>query len=509
MSEWAEVHLPCPDTVNCGSSDAYCIHQDGHGFCFSCNKPFNKEKKEIPLNECTYEYLPRRGISKETHEFFNVKTQVGPDGKPTSVAYTYPKGAVQVRNLEPKGFYSVGKISEEGGWGPQFFPAGSSKAITITEGNDDAMSAWEMLGKYPVYSVKSVPSALSDVRRDYDYLNSFDKIYLALDSDEPGQRAAKEISSVFGFNKVYLVKLTLKDPHEYLEQKKQQEFKNAWFAARKLLPDTIESSFKRLKEAFFATKKTERHPWPFPSIQRMTGGIEVHRQYLLTGLEGIGKTEFLTQTIAHLAKTDPDANIGIVYLEAPNEETITMLAGKELKLPVHLEESPVSKDEVWAAYERLAQKDDRLHLFKHFGSEDSDVLLGNIRFLVAACGCKYIFFDNYQIAVSGRGTEHEREQLDYLSTRMEMLVKELPFSLIAISHENDNELTRGSRNLSKTCDVWINMKRDIKNENEYARNIQYLTIFKNRQAGKTGPAGRLIYDQATASLTELTEELPT
>lgn len=458
----------------------------------------------------TFEYVGRRGISKETHEFFGVKAAIDGQGRPVSVAYPYPNKSSKVRRLAEKAFYTVGDFSSASGWAKNLFPAGSAKAITITEGEDDAMSVWQMLGKYPVYSIRGATSGLRDVRADYEYLNSFERIYLCLDDDDPGRKATAEIASVFGFGKIYHVRLSpLKDAHDYLEAGKVKDFRTVWYNASRYMPEAVVSDFSEIDLEFDKKKNLVRFTWPWSSWQKMTGGIEINRQYIITGLEGTGKTEELHEVIHHLLKTYPDLNLGILHMEEPLTDTIKMQVGKVLKKPIHLDEYAIPDDEIKKHYRELFQRKDRVHFFKHFGSEETDVILNTIRFMVAACGCQVVLFDNYQHAVTGRTKDRDTEALDYLANRLESLVKELPFALVAISHENDDEKTRGSRNISKEADVWVNVKRDAENPNEHLRNIQYITFKKNRQAGRTGPAGKLFYDQEKATLSEMTDELPT
>jgi Replicative DNA helicase len=508
MSKWVQTHLPCPE---CPSTDAYSIDKDGVGFCFSCNKPFGKKGNELSEDTTyTYEYLPRRGITKETHEFFGVLTQINDKGVPVSVAYPYANGSTKVRTLNPKGFFSRGAMSEASGWAAEKFPAGSAKAITITEGEDDAMSVWQMLGRYPVYSVRSATSAVADVRRDFDKLNSFEKIYLALDNDNPGKKATQELAAIFGFQKVYHVKLApYKDAHDFLEAGKITEFRNSWYNAGRFLPEGIKSSFSDIDGILDRASKEPGVSWPFPTLTALTGGLKRGRAYLISGLEGIGKTELFHATEFHLAKNDPDANIGILHFEEPTEDTIKKQAGYELRVPAHADDSNISIEEIKAAFRKVAGREDRIHFLEHYGSEEPDVILSKIRFLVAACQCKYIFLDNITVLTTGRMQDSATKELDWLSTRLVMLAKELRFVLVVISHENDNEQTRGSHNISKVFDVWVNLKRNLKSDNEYLRRVIYATIFKNRQSWKTGPAGRFIYDPATSVLSEINGDLPT
>jgi twinkle protein len=513
MSQWAQTGQPCP----CGkSSDAYSIHVDGHGYCFSCAKPFGGPEISTSIeNEegYTLEYIDRRGITKDTHAFFDVKAKIDKDGKPVAVGYPFgpdSKGqdVYQVKRIDdpPRNlkFRSVGEISEKGGWGPAYFSAGSAKSITIVEGLDDAMACWQLLGKYPVYAVKSSSSALTDVRRDFEYLNTFERIYLCLDSDEPGQAATKKLAAVFDFKKVYHVKLApYKDATEFAEAGKVKEFKDVWYGAQRFLPEGVKSSFRSLDAALDAAGKNPGHPWPWPKFQYLTDGIK-NKCYLFSGLEGIGKTEVFHALEHHLAKTDPDANIGILHLEEELADNLKILAGYELKTQCHLSDSLVSLDEIKKTIRAVAGRDDRLHFYEHIGSDNPDDILALVRFLVAACGCKYVFLDNITVAISGRSEGEATQVLDYLSTQLEMLVKELHFTLFLISHENDNEQTRGSRNISKVADVWIQLKRDTANDSS----VIHTRFKKNRGGRGTKPGDDLVYDPSTGVLTHVPEDLP-
>jgi twinkle protein len=110
------------------------------------------------------------------------------------------------------------------------------------------------------------------------------------------------------------------------------------------------------------------------------------------------------------------------------------------------------------------------------------------------------------MAVSGLGGEDERRALDYLSTRLEMMVKELNFALILVSHVNDDGRTRGSRYISKIADIRIDAVRDLQASDPVTRNTTHLTVSKNRFSGRTGPACRLLFDPQTYTYKELSDD---
>lgn len=502
MSQIVQRHIPCPNP-ECGSSDAYCLYDDGHGYCFSCGKAQFINEKQL-TEDITFEYLPFRGLTQNTMRFFEAKTRIVND-KPESIQYTYENGSYVLRKLNEKDFRSMGDISSAGLWAKDKFSAGSARAITITEGREDAMAIYQVLGsKYPAVSVQSSTTAKRDCSIDRDFLNSFEKIYLCFDADDPGKRALAEVATLFDFNKVYHVRLTKhKDANDYLRAGDGEELKQIWWNARRFQPEQIKSSLAEM-EAMVLTKPQRGIDYPFPTLNRMLYGIREGESVLITAQEGVGKTEIM-RTIEYKILTETNHNVAAIYLEEPGDRHLKGLAGIELKSPVHLPDTCASESEIVGALRRVVGKDDRLHLYSHFGTDDPDVILDTIRFCVSACGCRVVMLDHISMVVSGLASEDERKALDYIATRLEMMVKELKFALIFVSHVNDTGQTRGSRYISKVADIRIDATRDV----ESGSTVINLKVTKNRFSGTTGPAGTLIFDPSTYTLAELSNDLPT
>lgn len=515
MTQFVKTHQPCP----CGnSSDAYSIAADGHGYCFSCSSIFpgvsdftdtrTIEEDDTPTSPTVYseEYLPWRGISTGTMRYYDVRTKVDSTGKPRSIGFPYGGGeATKHRLIDEKKLWSEGLIGKCGLFGQDRFSAGQSKSVTITEGEIDCLSAYQMLGsKYPVVSVQSASSALRDCTRAYEWLNQFERIYLAFDNDKPGDKALKAVASLFNYNKVYHVKLSLKDANEYLQADKGKEFVSIWYNARRYLPDNILSSLSDFKDALRESKKDTGISFPFPCLQEKTLGLRKGEVTLFTAPEGVGKTEILRAIEYHILKTT-GSNLAIIHLEENKVRSLKGLVGYELAKPAHLPTSGVTDEEIEATLDKLVVRDDRLYVYSHFGSDDPDTILSTIRFLVSACGCEYVFLDHISIVVSGRNEDDERKTLDYLSTRLAMLVEELNFALVLVSHVNDEGKTRGSRNVSKIANTWIHLDRNLEAETEKDRNTTKLVIKKNRFASYTGPVGKLIFNPQSFILTDESE----
>lgn len=491
MSKIVLKHTSCP---NCPSSDAYCEYDDGHGYCFSCNyyKP-----KEDSLNEFTYEFLPTRGITKETFRHYGVKTKIDVQGVPISLGFPYQGGGFKVRNLSVKGFYWEGQ-HKPGLFGLERFGSGSHKYVIITEGELDALSLYQIV-KLPVVSVQGASSAVADCVADRVWLAGFDRIYLAFDGDAAGREATAKVARLFDYNKVYHIKFSQpgrKDANDYLQYGEEELLLNIYHNARRYLPEQIISASADFRK-ILTTEHQVGIPYPFQSLNEMTYGIRTGESVLVTAQEGVGKTEFMHAIEYQLLKRTQD-NVGAIFLEEPKRRHLQAIGGIELQSPVHLPGSGKTDEEIFGAVQAVVGRDERLYIYSHFGSDDPDVLLDTIRFLVSACACRYILLDHISMVVSGLGGDDERRALDYFSTRLEMMVKELDFALIFVSHVNDEGKTRGSRYISKVADIRIDLFRDIVT----GSNTTSLLVSKNRFSGRTGPAGTYSFNPVTHLLSQ-------
>lgn len=454
-------------------------------------------------NQYTYEYLPRRGINKKTLEFYDVRTKIAEDGEPVEVAYPYPTGELKIRTLAEKKFRwsPGGDTSKLGLFGRDKFPAGSHKYVTITEGEDDALSLYQSIGS-PVASVQSATTAARDVAADRSWVNSFQVIYLAFDADGPGRQAAADVARLFDYNRVKIVNFDqLKDANEYLQAGREDDLRNIWHNARHFMPETVVSINETTIKKILGETPSVSIPYPFPTLNQMTYGIRRGESVLITAQEGVGKTELMRAIEFQLLKETSDA-VGAIFLEEPKKRHLQGLAGLEIQRPVHLPDTLCSDADILTAIQKVVGVDDRLFIYSHFGSDDPEVLLDTIRFMVSARGVVYILLDHVSMVVSGLAGEDERRALDYLATRLETMVKELNFSLIMVSHVNDQGQTRGSRYISKVADIRIDVKRDLMASDPLVCNTSHLVVSKNRFCGRTGPAGSLVFDPFLYKYTE-------
>lgn len=497
MQKITQLHQPCP---KCSSSDAYCEWEDGHGHCFSCG--FHKHANEDLINlndEYHYEYLDYRGINKSTYRVYGVLFKINREGQPTSVGFPYSNDHTKIRKFRSKDFSWTG-THKPGLFGLDKFAAGSHKHVTVTEGELDALSIYQVV-HHPVVSVQSAASAQRDCSVDYEWLNSFERINLAFDNDAAGREALSRVAKLFDYNKIFVVKFTnRKDANEYLQHGEADELRNIWSNAKKYLPETVVSSLEEFKKELTGSPK-EGLSYPFPSLTKMTYGIRPGECVLVKAPEKVGKSTLMHTFLHHILKETKD-NVGAIFIEESKRRTLEAIAGIELRRPVHLPDSGCSEDQIYSAVQSVVGHDDRLHLYSHFGTDDPDILLDTIRFLVTARSCRYIVFDHVTMAVTGLAGDSERRALEYLATRLEILAKELLFALIVVSHVNDLGQTRGSHYLTKLADITISLERDTMATDDLVKRTIKLSVPFNRYCASSGFCCNVVFDPNTYTLTE-------
>ena len=164
MPDYKQTHQPCSD---CGSSDALTVNEDNSTYCFSCEK-FTRaadvdlevavrvpqkpltgfegfEATLAALATETFSSVPERGLSAATMKSYGVVLKSG------QVIYPYfeptePNSPVAAKVRYPdKRFQTSGDWSKGGLFGQQLFPKGG-KYVTLTEGEFDALAAFQMMG---------------------------------------------------------------------------------------------------------------------------------------------------------------------------------------------------------------------------------------------------------------------------------------------------------------------------------------------------------------------------
>jgi twinkle protein len=500
MGSWVKTNQPC----FCGnSSDGMATDSNGNSFCFGkCGGKFfrGKEEEAVDRSQYTEEIYEHRGLRRHTLELFGVKTKFFEE-TPIETAFFWPNGSIQVRGNATKSFRTVGDYKAARCYGTNIFDRGSRPCITITEGAYDALAVVQMIGerKTAGIAIRSVSTAKVDIIADYDYINSFDKIIINLDGDEPGQEAAKKIAALFDFKKVFNLKLSkYKDANEYLIKESEKDYFEAWNNVKRYTPDNILSTMSEFRKALKERRGAKIVDYPFTGLQEKLYGIHEGEVVLIKAPEGVGKSEFM-RAIENKTLKATNYNVGIIHLEESNGETLKGLAGYFSETPVQSPDMPASDEEIEEILEKmLGKNEDRFVLYSAFDVEDENKFIDDLRFMVVANNCKIICFDHISwLAVGGSSEKEddERKKLDRIAQRVKMLAEELRFGLVMVSHVNDAGQTRGSRYISKAANTVIDLKRNKTTEDESERTKLHFMVEKARLVGsKEGPAGFAVYN---------------
>jgi len=486
--------LSCPD---CGSKDNLREWPDGHQHCFT---PTCKRHTYPRIS------LASRGITNHTALMFSVQE--------TDDSIIFPffaldriTAAYKLRKRNSKTFFWDQKqnIPTVGLFGQHLFPASSSKQITITEGEFDTLSVYQMLGNYPVVSLKNGASgAVKEIAAQFEYINSFDTIVLCFDNDIHGQEAATKVAGMFAIGKVRIVKLQLfKDANDYLINDRTKEFVSEWWKGPIFSPSGLKLGSMLWDEV--NSPKAWGVPYPWPGLNELTYGIRKSELVVITADTGIGKTTFVKEIEYSILKNTEDS-VGFIHLEEPNGDTALGLMSIAADRPLHL---PGIRNEIsdadFRSYFDTTINTPRVVIWDHFGSNDIYEVLAKIRHM-HNLGCNYIFLDHLSIIVSNHVGD-ERKQLDEIATEIKTLCMELNIAVIAVIHQNRQGQIRGTAGVEQLANIVIKMYRDHEADDAGRRLITKIVVQKNRFSGRTGPACYLCYDPISGRLIhELTKD---
>lgn len=525
-------HEPCG---GCSSTDAFARYADGSGRCYAqgCNhreqggsSPRSPSggtvtKAATPMIEGEYARLNARRISEDTckHLDYRVNAERG-----VQIATYYDaKGvacAQKIRTADKK-FRWTGDPSRAVLYG-QTKCAAKGKRVIVTEGEIDALSVDEALGrKWPVVSVPNgAGGAKAALAKQIEWLSGFGEIVLFFDTDAPGQAAAIECAELFAPGKVLIVSgFAYHDASAALQAGDVSAVIKAQYNARPYWPDDIvEGGTESLWERVNAFEIRTDYHYPWVALDSMLNGIRRAELVLWTAGSGIGKSHALRELSLHLLPTliGEGKRLGIIALEESVEVTALRLASMHMNVSHTTWDEIPMEDRHAAVLEATAGT----LIYDHFGSLESTRLLAKIRALIAG-GCDVIMLDHISIVVSGseEANQNERRTIDVLMTNLRSLVQEKNVSIHVISHlrksggqahEEGGRIAlddlRGSGSLKQLSDIIIAMERDQQGDTEEERLIALLRVLKNRWTGATGPAGWIKYDPATTRYTEVHED---
>lgn len=465
-------------------------------------------------------YLEGRGLKPETIAAF----KIGESGRDIVFPYLRDGGLVFWKKLgidrvDGKKRISAAKDAEPCLFGWQAIPDGA-REVTITEGEIDAMTAWQY-GR-PALSVPFGGGAGAKqawIEYEYANLERFDTIYLCLDEDEEGQKASEEIIKRLGRERCRLVSLGCKDFNTALDKLyySAEDVEDCYAKAKSLDPEKLAGVLDFHADViaeFFERNPTISGmtvPW-----EKAVDTIRFRSSELTvwTGWSGHGKSQLLNYLAYHGMRQGE--KFCIASMEMPAKRTLQRMVRQAAGL------AHPSRGYIGAILESLAGK---LWIYNQVGSAKTSEMLETFRYAARRYGVTHFIVDS--LAKLGMAEDDYNGQKE----SMEALVgfaHEMGVHVHLVAHprkaEDESKApgkldVRGGAILTDLADnvitVWRNKKKEeaLKSgspedaERYEQQSDVHMIVSKQRLTGVEGKIP-LWFDPASAQYLERAESKP-
>lgn len=569
-------HEACEE---CGSSDGKAVYDDGSSHCFVCEhtviseefkkelgekKPkFSKVRVSAGKDKMQTEIKPSgkppisqedaaaikektqisgngfRHIDDEVYKHFGVRHVVDEDDDVLEQYYPCTKDGqltgYKIRYV-PKDFASKGLTGAECDLFMQFRFNRGGKYVIITEGEVDALSAYQMLSEYnkskgwdyetAVVSPTTGANSYKQIAGQYKFLDSFDNIILSYDNDKAGKKAIEEVIKVLPKGKVKIMSLRFKDANEYLEKGEARAFIQDFYESKTHVPAGVVGS-SELYEKLLESASVEKIPLPpfMNKLDNMIGGVELGTIGIFAAGSGAAKTTVANELIYYWLFNSPH-KVGVISLELTCAQYAQAMLSRHIQNKISLIRDPEEKIK-YLQQSRVKEKAQELFLnengndrFMVIDERDGsvEVLQEKIEELIISCGCKVIILDPLSDIMDSLDISAQAVFMKWCKS----MIKNYNVTFLMIAHIRKSgnnkdaastgafipeEAITGSSTIFKSASWVVMMMRDKYNEDPIIRNTTNLVCSKNRSGGETGDAGKLYYDNQTHRLYDLEDWL--
>lgn len=545
-------NYPC---ITCSSSDAMSVYvkdESGDrtvdaycrsGFCTRSNpyisaKELEEEgfdiktaetKTRYRMNEqvdlTKYHSLPIHGwrermVTKSVSEKYGVVSEEGRDGQPNARLYPVTKSSEIVgyrKRVFPKDIFAIGNCRANNEmFGQSAFESGQ-KFLVITTGEEDAMSLAQTLRSEkngqtywtPVVSViNGDESIITQIKSNFDYVNSFEKVILMFDMDDAAQKHVDAAARLLSPGKAYIAKLPEKDANDMVRKGMSGELRQAfWKAEPHNRVDILH--LEQMWDDFESEDSNQKIPFP-PAWsklnQMMNGGPERGEITIIGALTSIGKTTIINNIAYHLVE-NTNFKVGALYLEATRREVVRDLLSLEMSLNLrNADRSTLDMPKLKKRFmENLSSKNQFVYA-DHQGSISNDAIFDKLNYLAKAEDCDVVIVDPIQAAVN---SSDNSAMIDFMDSLLKF-AKQTDTSVIAVSHmrkpesDNPHDVSEynlmGSSSINQIAFNTILMSRDKMSDDPVIKGATKIQMVKCRRTGETGEAGWLRYDPKTTHM---------
>lgn len=550
--ECLEKGLPC---WTCTSSDAVARYSDPERLhCFSCGKtkfinpdgatsrvtvqasPVAQGLQEV-IASGALRAIPSRHLTEATcHKFgYTVRKRKGrlqhlavyrkPDGTPVGV---------KIRDTGEDGsekeFAWVGD-SKDQLFGRHLWSAGG-RMLVICEGEIDTLTVSQAQNnQYPVVGIPNgAPEASRAIAKNLDWVNTFEKVIIGFDMDSQGQEAALACAALLPPGKAFIAKWTAKDPNAMLQQGQGEAITRCIWNADPYRPDGILDIRKVTMEP-----PAMGTPWAYRVLTRWTIGRRGGEVYTIGAGSGLGKTDFLAETIAAtIAGTTREGDtfapegFALFAYESGAAQTkqaiLGKLVAKRFQFPQGHPDCGWTQEDLIRAETHLDAcwaSGGKCFILDSKGAADWERSKDLARFLHHSEGITNFMWDPISALVAGE--EDERKMLDQITLEAASLAVELNSKVYLVSHltrpkegpthEEGGRVKlgqfRGSNGIGMYSNFVFGLERNQQADTEVERCTTTIRAVKDRLTGNsTGETFKLHYDRITGTLDMAYEEVP-
>lgn len=536
----------CRDEGHDNAGDNLIVYDDGGQHCYRCGyhvfpdgdvKPDTDTRDVVqdwvPLTG-EYAGLPHRKIHEDICRLYRYQTTSRREKDIEIANYYDHEGHLKGQKIRVgKQFACKGDMTNAGFFGQQLWRHGG-KRIIITEGEIDCLVVAQFLnGKWPVVSLPNgAGSGKGVVKKELQFLSSYDEVIFCLDMDDEGRHATIECAKLLPPGKSRIVTLPRKDAGEMLMNNEMAVLSTAIWEAKVYRPDgVIHASEVDSKSG----KDLTIFPYPWHNFNRKLYGQRKGEICMYTSGTGMGKSTLL-RAIAfdHLKR---GRTVGMIMLEESPMETMyemmSLLIGQPVRrimaarcLNAALKAQGVEEIDFGIA-DTLEDKDleqgtdwlaDRnLYLYDHLGENLDEELLSKIEYMVVGLGCDVVMLDHISAVVAATGNGgSERRDIDRIMSDLRSLVSRTNVRVDCVTqlrkndgkpYEEGGRITlhdlRGSGSLASVPNSVVAIERNQQDNDAVRANTMVVRSLKDRFSGYTGIVAALVYDNQTNSLQEV------
>lgn len=446
---------------------------------------YDKPKVEIKTTDQAIEWLKKRGIWEATSAAYKV-SQFG-----SEIMFPYFKQGelvnVKYRSMTEKKFRQE-KNAEPALFGMDFCK--DKEELTIVEGEIDCLT----MNQYG-FNVVSIPSGAADSRwieAEWDFLDTFKKIYLCLDGDEAGQKNIDNIVNRLGKWRCYNVILPFKDANECLmNDVPDEKIKECFDNARGFDPPTLLTPMDFYDDIVYYNENFEKRfgtSTPWSKLTKILRGWRDDELTIWSGRSGSGKSTILNDVLLH------DINKGIK----------SIIASLEMS-PMKYLNWMIMRDRQKAILDKNDIKESlmsftNLYIVNIEGQTDQTELFNVLDFAARKYGVKRFVIDSL-MKIDIKGSDKYEEQKNFINRLIDNIAKKYDGHIHLVAHPRksfkdtdkpDKVDVSGTGDITNLADNVLLLYRVDEKEKKKIRDEEgdaadtVLYVKKNREHGLEG-----------------------